>query len=81
MTCSKGVSDGPHHAIDPADLPLRRQPGCKYSHDWALTAEQLDVLARNAKKAPCNYLKNGACPSFPCTTSANRPSRNRMSSR
>ncbi|EJF56603.1 hypothetical protein DICSQDRAFT_183737 [Dichomitus squalens LYAD-421 SS1] len=33
---------------------------CKYSHEWLLNAEQLDVLARNAKKAPCNYLKNGA---------------------
>ncbi|KAI0091897.1 hypothetical protein BDY19DRAFT_884720 [Irpex rosettiformis] len=36
---------------------------CKYSHDWALSLEQLDVLAKNAKKAPCNYLKNGLeCP-------------------
>ncbi|CDO76545.1 hypothetical protein BN946_scf184982.g4 [Trametes cinnabarina] len=36
---------------------------CKYSHDWFLTPEQLDILARNAKKAPCNYLKNGLpCP-------------------
>ncbi|KAL1944302.1 hypothetical protein VTO73DRAFT_3487 [Trametes versicolor] len=36
---------------------------CKYSHDWYLTPEQLDILARNAKKAPCNYLKNGIpCP-------------------
>ncbi|KAI9056541.1 hypothetical protein FKP32DRAFT_1682478 [Trametes sanguinea] len=36
---------------------------CKYSHDWLLTAEQLDILRRNAKKAPCNYLKNGLpCP-------------------
>ncbi|TCD66944.1 hypothetical protein EIP91_000722 [Steccherinum ochraceum] len=37
--------------------------GCKYSHDWLLTPEQLDTLAKNAKKAPCNYLKNGLdCP-------------------
>ncbi|EMD40621.1 hypothetical protein CERSUDRAFT_111202 [Gelatoporia subvermispora B] len=37
--------------------------GCKYSHDWFLTPEQLETLARNAKKAPCNYLKNGLeCP-------------------
>ncbi|OCH90721.1 hypothetical protein OBBRIDRAFT_583390 [Obba rivulosa] len=37
--------------------------GCKYSHDWLLTPEQLETLARNAKKAPCNYLKNGLeCP-------------------
>ncbi|KAH9850729.1 hypothetical protein C2E23DRAFT_887074 [Lenzites betulinus] len=36
---------------------------CKYSHDWYLTPEQLDILARNAKKAPCNFLKNGiSCP-------------------
>ncbi|KZT12842.1 uncharacterized protein LAESUDRAFT_808368 [Laetiporus sulphureus 93-53] len=36
---------------------------CKYSHDWLLTSEQLEVLAKNAKKAPCNYLKNGVdCP-------------------
>ncbi|KAI0774414.1 hypothetical protein C8Q74DRAFT_1368893 [Fomes fomentarius] len=36
---------------------------CKYSHEWLLSPEQLDILARNAKKAPCNYLKNGlVCP-------------------
>ncbi|KAI0750948.1 hypothetical protein C8Q80DRAFT_1268254 [Daedaleopsis nitida] len=36
---------------------------CKYSHEWLLSPEQLDILARNAKKAPCNYLKNGLiCP-------------------
>ncbi|CAL1701468.1 unnamed protein product [Somion occarium] len=36
---------------------------CKYSHEWDLTPEQLDTLAKNAKKAPCNYLKNGlGCP-------------------
>ncbi|RDX53944.1 hypothetical protein OH76DRAFT_1167444 [Lentinus brumalis] len=36
---------------------------CKYSHEWLLTPDQLDLLARNAKKAPCNYLKNGLmCP-------------------
>ncbi|KAI0080637.1 hypothetical protein K474DRAFT_1614864 [Panus rudis PR-1116 ss-1] len=36
---------------------------CKYSHEWDLTPEQLETLAKNAKKAPCNYLKNGLeCP-------------------
>ncbi|EPT02778.1 hypothetical protein FOMPIDRAFT_1117310, partial [Fomitopsis schrenkii] len=36
---------------------------CKYSHDWYLNPEQLETLAKNAKKAPCNYLKNGIdCP-------------------
>lgn len=36
---------------------------CKYSHDYILTAEQLNQLANNAKKAPCNWLKNGVpCP-------------------
>lgn len=36
---------------------------CKYSHEWILTPEQLDTLSKNAKKAPCNYLKNGLdCP-------------------
>ncbi|KAJ7638680.1 hypothetical protein FB45DRAFT_903524 [Roridomyces roridus] len=36
---------------------------CKYSHDYALTPEQLASLANNAKKAPCNWLKNGLdCP-------------------
>ncbi|EPQ59339.1 hypothetical protein GLOTRDRAFT_114059 [Gloeophyllum trabeum ATCC 11539] len=36
---------------------------CKYSHDYILTPDQLGALARNAKKAPCNYLKNGlTCP-------------------
>ncbi|RPD67017.1 hypothetical protein L227DRAFT_11412 [Lentinus tigrinus ALCF2SS1-6] len=36
---------------------------CKYSHEWLLNSEQLETLARNAKKAPCNYLKNGlVCP-------------------
>ncbi|KAI0352980.1 hypothetical protein OH77DRAFT_1407962 [Trametes cingulata] len=38
---------------------------CKYSHEWHLTPEQLEVLARNAKKAPCNYLKNAAS-GIPC---------------
>ncbi|KAF7983962.1 hypothetical protein HWV62_18390 [Athelia sp. TMB] len=31
---------------------------CKYSHKYELTAEQRAVLANNAKKAPCNFLKN-----------------------
>lgn len=36
---------------------------CKYSHEWYLSPEQLDILSKNAKKAPCNYLKNGIeCP-------------------
>ncbi|KZT20789.1 hypothetical protein NEOLEDRAFT_1140325 [Neolentinus lepideus HHB14362 ss-1] len=36
---------------------------CKYSHDYILTPEQLVALSKNAKKAPCNYLKNGLiCP-------------------
>ncbi|KAH6915291.1 hypothetical protein BKA70DRAFT_1420229 [Coprinopsis sp. MPI-PUGE-AT-0042] len=36
---------------------------CKYSHDYILTQEQLAQLAINAKKAPCNWLKNGVpCP-------------------
>ncbi|KAG6832932.1 hypothetical protein H0H92_004816 [Tricholoma furcatifolium] len=32
---------------------------CKYSHDYILTPEQLTLLANNAKKAPCNWLKTG----------------------
>ncbi|KAH9482825.1 hypothetical protein JR316_0004925 [Psilocybe cubensis] len=32
---------------------------CKYSHDYNLTSDQLVSLANNAKKAPCNWLKNG----------------------
>ncbi|KAF7776060.1 hypothetical protein Agabi119p4_4453 [Agaricus bisporus var. burnettii] len=36
---------------------------CKYAHDYVLTPEQLHSLATNAKKAPCNWLKNGMpCP-------------------
>lgn len=36
---------------------------CKYSHEYSLTPEQLLSLANNAKKAPCNWLKNGVqCP-------------------
>jgi hypothetical protein len=36
---------------------------CKYSHEYILTPEQLISLAYNAKKAPCNWLKNGVqCP-------------------
>ncbi|KAG5636431.1 hypothetical protein H0H81_008106 [Sphagnurus paluster] len=36
---------------------------CKYSHDYILTPEQLALLSSNAKKAPCNWLKNGVqCP-------------------
>lgn len=64
--------------IDPT-LPLHKQnpppcnehylmsctkgPSCKYSHDYELTPEQLEILCVNAKKAPCNFLKNGQeCP-------------------
>ncbi|KAI9000874.1 hypothetical protein BD414DRAFT_15154 [Trametes punicea] len=44
-------------------MSCSKGPNCKYSHDWLLTPEQLEILARNAKKAPCNYLKNGLpCP-------------------
>ncbi|KAI0375786.1 hypothetical protein BV20DRAFT_16171 [Pilatotrama ljubarskyi] len=44
-------------------MSCSKGPNCKYSHEWHLTPEQLEVLARNAKKAPCNYLKNGIpCP-------------------
>ncbi|KAJ7904395.1 hypothetical protein B0H14DRAFT_2662644 [Mycena olivaceomarginata] len=32
---------------------------CKYSHEYILTQDQLASLASNAKKAPCNWLKNG----------------------
>ncbi|KIK65409.1 hypothetical protein GYMLUDRAFT_38861 [Collybiopsis luxurians FD-317 M1] len=36
---------------------------CKYSHEYVLSPEQLATLAANAKKAPCNWLKNGLqCP-------------------
>ncbi|KAJ7368174.1 hypothetical protein DFH08DRAFT_830608 [Mycena albidolilacea] len=36
---------------------------CKYSHEYILTQDQLASLASNAKKAPCNWLKNGLqCP-------------------
>jgi hypothetical protein len=65
-------------SIDPS-LPLHKQVpppcnehylmtcskggACKYSHDYLLTPEQLASLACNAKKAPCNWLKNGLqCP-------------------
>ncbi|KAJ3550976.1 hypothetical protein NM688_g4956 [Phlebia brevispora] len=55
---------GPPHRPGTAGKPIDpTKPGCKYSHEWALTSEQLEILARNAKKAPCNYLKNGLeCP-------------------
>jgi hypothetical protein len=35
---------------------------CKYCHDYNLTPEELETLAANAKKAPCNFLKKG----LPC---------------
>ncbi|KAF9076000.1 hypothetical protein BDP27DRAFT_1415150 [Rhodocollybia butyracea] len=48
MTCSKGFF---------------KAGACKYSHDYVLSPEQLANLAANAKKAPCNWLKNGlSCP-------------------
>ncbi|KAI0638328.1 hypothetical protein C8Q77DRAFT_1090587 [Trametes polyzona] len=67
MACSKGVSvsvrDMPRHSYRDAYVLPRNQVNCKYSHEWYLTPEQLEILARNAKKAPCNYLKNGIpCP-------------------
>ncbi|KIL68159.1 hypothetical protein M378DRAFT_158687 [Amanita muscaria Koide BX008] len=45
-------------------MTCSKGPGaCKYSHDYKLTPEQLELLAINAKKAPCNWLKNGVpCP-------------------
>ncbi|TFK76052.1 hypothetical protein BDN72DRAFT_867759 [Pluteus cervinus] len=45
-------------------MTCSKGPGaCKYSHDYILTADQLVALASNAKKAPCNWLKNGVqCP-------------------
>jgi len=45
-------------------MTCSKGPGvCKYSHDYILTPDQLELLAINAKKAPCNWLKNGAaCP-------------------
>ncbi|PFH52533.1 hypothetical protein AMATHDRAFT_139552 [Amanita thiersii Skay4041] len=45
-------------------MTCSKGPGsCKYSHDYNLTSEQLKLLAINAKKAPCNWLKNGMpCP-------------------
>ncbi|KAF9055082.1 hypothetical protein BDZ89DRAFT_5283 [Hymenopellis radicata] len=36
---------------------------CRYSHSYKLTHEQMATLAENAKKAPCNWMKNGLkCP-------------------
>lgn len=50
------VPSGPPHF----DADASEQSGiCKYSHDYLLTPEQLNQLANNAKKAPCNWLKNG----------------------
>ncbi|KAI4520972.1 hypothetical protein K525DRAFT_257114 [Schizophyllum commune Loenen D] len=45
-------------------MTCTKGPGvCKYGHDYVLTPEQLESLAANAKKAPCNWLKNGVqCP-------------------
>ncbi|EIW79219.1 hypothetical protein CONPUDRAFT_138372 [Coniophora puteana RWD-64-598 SS2] len=64
--------------VDPS-LPLHKQTpppcnefylmsctkggSCKYSHEYLLTVEQLATLGANARKAPCNFLKNGLpCP-------------------
>ncbi|TFK55824.1 hypothetical protein OE88DRAFT_1652315 [Heliocybe sulcata] len=75
---ASSLSQGDGKFIDPTK-PLHKQSpppcneyylmscskggSCKYSHDYILTPEQLVALARNAKKAPCNYLKNGlVCP-------------------
>jgi len=77
-TSTQAIAETGGRSIDPTK-PLHKQapppcnehylmkctkgPNCKYSHEWALTPEQLDILAKNAKKAPCNYLKNGlVCP-------------------
>ncbi|KAI0796541.1 hypothetical protein C8Q75DRAFT_199448 [Abortiporus biennis] len=62
-------SEGSRYSLN-TSAPIRGQlidptkgSSCKYSHDWLLTPEQLDTLSKNAKKAPCNYLKNGQeCP-------------------
>ncbi|TRM68242.1 hypothetical protein BD626DRAFT_113332 [Schizophyllum amplum] len=45
-------------------MTCTKGPGvCKYGHDYVLTQDQLASLAANAKKAPCNWLKNGVqCP-------------------
>ncbi|THH33656.1 hypothetical protein EUX98_g529 [Antrodiella citrinella] len=66
------------HAVAPIENPppcnehylmsCSKGAGCKYSHDWLLTPEQLDTLAKNAKKAPCNYLKNGTFPDWTVRT-------------
>lgn len=47
------------HAWALPDAEARAQGTCKYSHDYVLTPDQLATLASNAKKAPCNFLKNG----------------------
>ncbi|KAF7981646.1 hypothetical protein HWV62_32750 [Athelia sp. TMB] len=49
---SNSSSIGETRLIDPS------LAACKYSHKYELTAEQRAVLANNAKKAPCNFLKN-----------------------
>ncbi|PCH41297.1 hypothetical protein WOLCODRAFT_89178 [Wolfiporia cocos MD-104 SS10] len=71
-TISRSTSNG-SKSIDSSKIPppcnefylmtCSKGANCKYSHDWHLTPEQLDTLSKNAKKAPCNYLKNGVeCP-------------------
>lgn len=60
MTCSKGVRFTMVSKFPSTDHRLLNQAGiCKYSHEYSLTPEQLLSLANNAKKAPCNWLKNG----------------------
>lgn len=58
MTCSKGVGNS-NKDYEPALKKTTQAAVCKYSHDYILTPEQLAMLACNAKKAPCNWLKNG----------------------
>lgn len=58
MTCSKGVRNIFSSAYGVNQIMLQAAL-CKYAHDYVLTPEQLHSLAVNAKKAPCNWLKNG----------------------
>ncbi|KAJ7068135.1 hypothetical protein C8F01DRAFT_592751 [Mycena amicta] len=60
----------PLHKQDPPPcnefylMTCTKEPSqCKYSHEYRLTPDQRAILATNAKKAPCNWLKNGRqCP-------------------
>jgi len=56
-----------HHSPPPCNefylMSCNKGAACKYSHDYLLSPEQLTTLAKNAKKAPCNYIKRGQpCP-------------------